>query len=140
MSLVAVVVAASLQTGWTCKGPERKHIGKYVYLQSGEVRCRFGACNGHVCFRRDPVQIMRAVWHDSATQAVRIAWCEGSLNPWAGNGQYQGTFQMGSGERKRWGHGKNLWAQARAAKDYSDYSLRVSGYRWGPWQCRPERK
>jgi len=64
-------------------------------------------------------------------EALNVAWCESSLRPWAGNGQYRGIFQMGSGERSRYGDGSTAWAQTRAAFKY--YSL--SG--WSPWECRP---
>jgi len=63
--------------------------------------------------------------------AINISWCEATIRPWAGNGQYQGAFQMGSSERARFGHGRTIWNQARAAHRY----WKLSG--WGPWQCRP---
>jgi hypothetical protein len=63
--------------------------------------------------------------------ALNVAWCESTLRPWARNGQYRGVFQMGRYERARFGHGRSVWAQARAAKRY----YRIAG--WRPWQCRP---
>ena len=61
--------------------------------------------------------------------AMRIVRCEtgGTYSPWASNGQYLGIFQMGSSERARYGHGNNVWAQAKAAYAY----YKVAGF--GPW-------
>jgi hypothetical protein len=78
-------------------------------------------------------------------RAVAVAKCEASayywytLNrpTWAKNGQYLGMFQMGEGERKRWGHGPDPWSQARAAHAYWSYG-EARGYDgWQPWQCLP---
>ncbi len=84
---------------------------------------------------------IRVVWPHgtaSAREAVRVAWCEGSLSPDASNGQYQGTFQMGSGERARWGHGPTVDQQAIAAAAYYKYDRDVLGRGgWGPWECKP---
>jgi hypothetical protein len=52
---------------------------------------------------------------------------------WAHNGEYQGMFQMGWGERQRWGHGPDPWTQARAAYKY----WLDSGRDWSPWGCKP---
>lgn len=62
---------------------------------------------------------------------LNVAWCESSLNLNARNGQYRGIFQMGASERRRFGHGRTAFAQARAARRYH----RLSG--WSPWECRP---
>lgn len=64
-------------------------------------------------------------------QAVRVGWCEGSLDPRSANGQYLGTLQMGTDERATYGHGPTIEEQAAAAAKYYD----VSG--WTPWQCHP---
>lgn len=67
--------------------------------------------------------------------AMRVARCEASARYWshrpqdASNGQYQGMFQMGSWERRTFGHGPDVWAQAQAAHRY----WRLSG--WHPWEC-----
>ena len=68
-------------------------------------------------------------------EAVRVARCESGLRPWARNGQYRGLFQMGTAERKRYGHGSGAWMQARAARRY----FVASGRDWSPWdrKCRP---
>jgi hypothetical protein len=61
--------------------------------------------------------------------AMRIVKCEtgGTYTPWSANGQHLGIFQMGSHERATYGHGNNVWAQAKAAYAY----FRDAGF--GPW-------
>ena len=66
-------------------------------------------------------------------RALNVAWCESSLRPWAGLGQYRGMWQMGAAERRRYGHGRGAWKQTRAAKRYWNQS------HWRPWQCQPDR-
>ncbi len=78
-------------------------------------------------------QVIRAVFGQYGSQAVAVAQCESRLSTWAQNGQYLGLFQMGSYARSRYGHGSDAWTQARAAYAY----FRASGYRWGPWSCKP---
>ena len=63
--------------------------------------------------------------------AAIVSWGEGGWNPYASNGQYLGTFQMGARERSTYGHSRTLAGQAAAAAKY----WRVSG--WGPWSCKP---
>lgn len=65
-------------------------------------------------------------------QALAVAWCESKWYPWAQNGQYLGVFQMGSWERRTYGHGSGSWAQAKAAYRY----FVASGRDWSPWACR----
>jgi hypothetical protein len=65
-------------------------------------------------------------------QAVSVAWCESRLSPNARNGQYLGLFQMGSSERRLFGHGRTAHAQALAAHRY----FVRSGRDWSPWSCR----
>jgi len=76
-----------------------------------------------------------AVFGSYAAQAMRVAYCEtgGTYSTGAQNGQYLGIFQMGSWERRTYGHGSTHLAQAQAAYRY----FRASGYRWGPWECKP---
>jgi hypothetical protein len=75
----------------------------------------------------------RAVCHyfkgSLCATAMKIVRCEtgGSYTPWSANGQYLGIFQMGSHERATYGHGNNVWAQAKAAYAY----YKDAG--WGPW-------
>lgn len=81
--------------------------------------------------------VIHRVWPDKyESQAVRVARCESGprINPQARNGQYRGAFQMGSAERRRYGHSpRSLWVQARAALRY----FNQSGKDWSPWSCKP---
>jgi hypothetical protein len=65
-------------------------------------------------------------------EAVAIARCESRLSPTAQNGQYLGLFQMGSYERRLFGHGSSAREQAIAARRY----FVRSGRDWSPWSCR----
>jgi hypothetical protein len=67
-------------------------------------------------------------------EALRVAACEtgNTFDIWAKNGQYLGLFQMGSSERRIFGHGWNAWVQAKAAHRY----YVRSGRDWSPWSCR----
>ncbi len=68
-------------------------------------------------------------------QALHVSWCESRYRIWATNGQYLGLFQMGTSERRIYGHGPGAWVQARAARAY----FIASGRDWSPWdwRCRP---
>lgn len=66
-------------------------------------------------------------------EALRVSWCESHYFTWARNGQYLGLFQMGSSERRIYGHGSSPWTQARAAHRY----FVASGRDWSPWSCKP---
>lgn len=72
-------------------------------------------------------------------QAMNVVGCETghTYSVWAKNGQYLGIFQMGSGERGRFGHGNNAWAQAKAARAYYDYEISIHQWGWRPWSCKP---
>lgn len=76
-----------------------------------------------------------AIFGPYADQAISVVKCEtgGTYSPWAKNGQYLGTFQMGSHERATYGDGNDVWTQARAAYVY----FIVSGRDWSPWTCKP---
>lgn len=65
-------------------------------------------------------------------EAIRVAHCESRWLTRATNGQYRGLFQLGSSERRLFGHGQTARAQARAAWRY----FKASGYDWSPWTCR----
>ena len=67
------------------------------------------------------------------TQALTVAKCESGWAVHAGNGQYQGAWQMGSSERATYGHGYDFLSQAKAASRY----FVASGRDWSPWQCSP---
>lgn len=79
-----------------------------------------------------PRVAIHAVFGRYAAQAVSVAWCESRLTTTAQNGQYLGLFQMGSNERRLFGHGATAHAQARAAHRY----FVLSGRDWSPWSCR----
>ncbi len=66
-------------------------------------------------------------------RTVAVAWCESGLTTTAQNGQYLGLFQMGSSERRLFGHGQTARAQAAAAHEYFVHS----GRDWSPWSCKP---
>ena len=66
-------------------------------------------------------------------QALSVSWCESRHSTRAQNGQYLGLFQMGSSERRLFGHGETAHKQALAAHKY----FVVSGRDWSPWSCKP---
>ena len=66
-------------------------------------------------------------------EALEVSRCESGLRTNAQNGQYLGLFQMGSSERRLFGHGDSAAEQARAAHKY----FVASGRDWGPWSCKP---
>ena len=66
-------------------------------------------------------------------EALEVAWCESRFDTDARNGQYRGIFQMGSWERRTFGHGSSAPVQARAAERY----FIRTGRDWSPWECRP---
>ena len=79
-----------------------------------------------------PRVAIRAVFGRYAEQAIGVAWCESRLTTTAQNGQYLGLFQMGSSERRLFGHGSTAHEQALAAHRY----FVLSGRDWSPWSCR----
>jgi len=79
-----------------------------------------------------PTAICR-VFGSYCGQALSVSRCESGLRTDAQNGQYQGLFQMGSNERRIFGHGPTAIAQARAAHRY----FVSSGRDWSPWSCKP---
>lgn len=80
-------------------------------------------------------KVIEMVFGPYATQAQRVAWCESKWYTGATNGQYQGMFQMGSSERRLYGHGSTPFEQAQAAYRY----FVASGRDWSPWECKPWR-
>ena len=77
--------------------------------------------------------IICKVFGPYCAQALRVSWCESHWYVWAGNGQYLGIFQMGSSERRIYGHGPGAWKQAKSAYRY----FVASGRDWSPWSCKP---
>ena len=68
-------------------------------------------------------------------EALAVSRCESGLTTTAQNGQYLGLFQMGSSERRLFGHGDSALEQAKAAHRY----FVRSGRDWSPWSCKPWR-
>lgn len=83
--------------------------------------------------RRSPRKAICHVFGSYCRQALQVARCESGYRTTAQNGQYLGIFQMGSSERRLFGHGVTPLAQARAAYRY----FVRSGRDWGPWSCKP---
>jgi hypothetical protein len=79
-----------------------------------------------------PRKAICAVFADDCRAAIAVAWCESHLQTTAQNGQYLGLFQMGSYERRLFGHGPSAHEQAVAAHRY----FVRSGRDWSPWSCR----
>ena len=79
-----------------------------------------------------PRRAICGVFGQYCQQAISVAWCESRLSPAARNGQYLGLFQMGSSERRLFGHGRSPYEQAVAAHRYFVHS----GQDWSPWSCR----
>lgn len=85
----------------------------------------------------------RECWQGN--QAIEVAKCEAaqywSLNiPAQARGPYDefgnrrlSMFQMGTRERRLYGHGPDPWSQAFAAYRY----YVSSGRDWSPWECKP---
>ena len=66
-------------------------------------------------------------------EALRVARCESRLRLVRGTASTCGLFQMGSSERRRFGHGRTAFQQAKAAHRY----FVLSGRDWSPWSCKP---
>jgi Lysozyme like domain len=79
-----------------------------------------------------PRKAICAVFADDCRAAIAVAWCESHLQTTAQNGQYLGLFQMGSYERRLFGHGASAHEQAVAAHRY----FVTAGRDWSPWSCR----
>ena len=80
-----------------------------------------------------PTQVICRVFGDHCKEALAVSRCESGLRTNAQNGQYLGLFQMGSSERRIFGHGSSPVAQATAAHRY----FVASGRDWSPWSCKP---
>jgi hypothetical protein len=81
-----------------------------------------------------PVKAICYVFRSRCGEALRVAQCESGYRTTAQNGEYLGMFQMGTSERRLFGHGPSALAQARAAHRY----FVRSGSDWSPWSCKPE--
>lgn len=80
-----------------------------------------------------PQDAICKVFGSYCRQALRVARCESGYSTTAQNGQYLGLFQMGSNERRSFGHGSTPHEQAQAAHRY----FVASGRDWTPWSCKP---
>lgn len=80
-----------------------------------------------------PQTVICRVFGDYCRQALAVSRCESGLRTDARNGQYLGLFQMGSSERRLFGHGPSVAEQVAAAHRY----FVASGRDWGPWSCKP---
>lgn len=112
--VATITVSAALANNYGTGGKQLKKPPKLSYYESAK----------------------RAVCHYFKTSsecytAMKIVKCEtgGTYWPWVSNGQYQGIFQMGSNERATYGHGNNVWAQAKAAYAY----YKAAGGFYDPW-------
>jgi hypothetical protein len=83
--------------------------------------------------RGSPAKAICHVFGRYCGQALRVARCESGYSVNAQNGQYLGLFQMGSNERRLFGHGADALQQAKAAYRY----FVRSGRDWSPWSCKP---
>jgi len=80
-----------------------------------------------------PPKVICRVFGAYCREAVAVSRCESGLRTDAQNGQYLGLFQMGSTERRAFGHGASAADQAAAAHRY----FVASGRDWSPWSCKP---
>ena len=84
-------------------------------------------------FERSPEKAICQVFGSYCRQALQVARCESGVQTTAQNGEYLGLFQMGSTERRTFGHGESAIEQAQAAHRY----FVRSGRDWSPWSCKP---
>jgi hypothetical protein len=82
---------------------------------------------------RSPEKAICHVFGSYCRDALQVARCESGVSTSAQNGQYLGLFQMGSSERRLFGHGESALEQAQAAYRY----FVRSGRDWSPWSCKP---
>jgi hypothetical protein len=81
----------------------------------------------------EPTKVICLVFGRYCREALAVSRCESRFSTNAQNGQYLGLFQMGSNERRLFGHGPSALEQARAAHRY----FVASGRDWSPWSCKP---
>jgi hypothetical protein len=86
-----------------------------------------------VAHAQTPRAVICRVFGPYCKEALAVASCESGLQTIAQNGQYVGLFQMGSSERRLFGHGPSVEEQARAAYRY----FLATGRDWSPWSCKP---
>lgn len=124
--VIGIVLLAFIYLAFT--GDARPHYRPGFHNQQHAVV--WGFCRGDGSLR-SPCRYGREALVVASLES-HTAWVRGRCHE-ASNGQYRGCFQMGEGERSRWGHGNNPWVQARAAFRYFEYT----GSDWSPWSCKP---
>jgi hypothetical protein len=80
-----------------------------------------------------PAVAICKVFGSHCREALHVSRCESGLRIDARNGQYLGLFQMGSNERRLFGHGPTAIEQVKAAHRY----YVASGRSWRAWTCKP---
>lgn len=120
---------------------------KTSYGERTEIHCAHLRWSGKLWAKRadtryrtytslqDPQKAICFVFGSYCSQALAVAGCESghTYSVWAHNGQYLGMFQMGSLERRKYGHSNTALGQAKAAYAY----FVDSGRDWSPWSCKP---
>jgi hypothetical protein len=96
------------------------------------LRAKISARDGRRLAKLPPRKAICSVFGSYCDDAVAVARCESRLETTAQNGQYRGLFQMGSHERRLFGHGSTAHDQSLAAHRY----FVRSGRDWSPWACR----
>jgi hypothetical protein len=96
------------------------------------LRAKISARDGRRLAKLPPRKAICSVFGLYCDEAVAVARCESRLETTAQNGQYRGLFQMGSHERRLFGHGRTAHDQSLAAHRY----FVRSGRDWSPWACR----
>jgi hypothetical protein len=80
-----------------------------------------------------PQAVICRIFGPHCGEALKVSQCESGFHTDAQNGQYLGLFQMGTNERRIFGHGPSAEEQAKAAHRY----FVASGRNWSPWSCKP---
>ncbi len=80
-----------------------------------------------------PQHVICRIFGSYCGEALRVSQCESGFDVNARNGQYLGLFQMGTTERRIFGHGASAEEQAKAAHRY----FVAAGRDWSPWSCKP---
>ena len=104
-----------------------RQLTKTVAVLRGKIQAR----ETRRLAKLPPRSAICSVFGSRCHEAVAVAWCESRLRTTAQNGQYLGLFQMGSYERRLFGHGSTARDQALAAHRY----FVRSGRDWSPWSC-----
>ncbi len=132
--LLALTVFLIAWLGWISAGTA--HDGARTPHIASSTKHRLLECAripSRATYRRK-ICIIHAVFGADGPSAVKVARCESgpTINLQArdyATGTHWGAFQLGPAERRAYGHGRTMLAQARAAK-------RLHAARgWSPWVC-----